>query len=127
VGSVPEFGAALAAAPTPPLGPGAGYGAAGGYPAYPYAPLPDQRGKATAALVLGIIGLVAWCLPLAGLPVTIVGLVMGIKGRRSARASMATAAIVLCILGLVASIVNAIVGAYLAATGRHGLVNLFQQ
>jgi hypothetical protein len=76
------------------------------------------RGKAIASLVLGIIGLFAWCLPIVGLPVTITGLVLGIKGLKSSAKGMATAGIALCILGLVASIINAAIGAYMGATGQ---------
>src|SRR5437763_12579796 len=42
-------------------------------------PYPTDRGernsgKAVAAFVLGCVGMVAWCLPILGLPVTITGL-----------------------------------------------------
>lgn len=30
----------------------------------------DGSGKAVASLVLGLVGLVAWCIPLVGIPVT---------------------------------------------------------
>ncbi|MHC4444905.1 MAG: DUF4190 domain-containing protein [Planctomycetota bacterium] len=78
---------------------------------------PQGKGKAIASLVLGIIGLLGWCLPIVGLPVTIIRLVLGIKALPTPSRGMAIAGIVLCILGLVASIVNAIIGAYLGATG----------
>jgi len=95
--------------------------------AFPAAPPPlptfqhsapaDTSGKAVASLVLGLIGLAAWLLPIIGLPVTIIGLVMGAKGRRS-RPGMAGAGIVLSIIGLVLSLINAAYGAYLGATGQ---------
>jgi Domain of unknown function (DUF4190) len=81
----------------------------------------DQSGKAVTSLVLGVVGLFAWCLPILGLPVTIVDLVMGIKGQKSRNQGMATAGIVLNILGLLLSVVNAAIGAYLGATGQHPL------
>lgn len=37
---------------------------------------PKNDGKAIASFVLGIIGLVAWIIPLLGFPITIVGLVL---------------------------------------------------
>jgi hypothetical protein len=80
-------------------------------------------GKATASLVLGIIGLLAWLLPIIGAPVTITGLVLGIQQRRSSAKGMATAGIVLCIIGLALTVGNGAVGCYLGMTGQHPLVN----
>lgn len=80
-------------------------------------------GMAIASLVLGLIGLGGWCIPIVGLPLTVIGLVLGIKGLRSPNRGMAIAGIVLCSLGLLASVVNAAVGAYLGATGQHPLIN----
>jgi len=82
-----------------------------------------KNGKATASLVLGIIGLFTWFIPIIGLAVNIVGLVFGIKGLKSLKRGMATAGIVLCIIGLLASVVNASIGAYLGVTGQHPIVN----
>jgi hypothetical protein len=83
----------------------------------------DQGGKAIASLVLGILGLVCWCLPILGLPMTIVGLVLGFKGQRSPNHGLAIAGLVLNTIGLMFSIVNAAIGAYLGATGQHPLLN----
>jgi hypothetical protein len=79
--------------------------------------------KATTSLVLGIIGMVAWFIPIIGLPIQIVGLLFCIKAKHSTKSGHATAGIVLCIIGLVFSIVNASIGAYMGATGQHPLVN----
>jgi hypothetical protein len=79
---------------------------------------PSGGGKAIAALCLGLFGLIAWFLPIIGLPTTITGLVLGIKSLKGPRSGMATAGIVLCIIGLVLSIANAVFGAYLGATGQ---------
>jgi hypothetical protein len=75
-------------------------------------------GKAIASLCLGLFGLIAWFLPIIGFPVTITGLVLGIKSLNGARKGMATAGIVLCIIGLIATTGNAAIGAYLGATGQ---------
>ncbi len=75
-------------------------------------------GKAIASLCLGLFGLIAWFLPIIGLPTTITGLVLGIKSLQGPRKRMATAGIVPCIIGLVASIANGAIGAYLGATGQ---------
>jgi hypothetical protein len=79
---------------------------------------PSGSGKAIASLCLGLFGLIAWILPIIGLPTTITGLVLGIKSVNGSRKGMATAGIVLCIIGLVLSIANAAIGAYLGATGQ---------
>lgn len=68
---------------------------------------------ATAALVLGIIGLIAWLLPIIGYPVTIVGLILGIKSVKSEKRGMAIAGIVMSSIGLVLSIVNSVLGVIL--------------
>lgn len=83
------------------------------------------NGKATKGLVLGIVGLVAWIIPLVGAPVTIIGLIFSIKGLRSLKRSMAIAGIVLSTIGLIATIINASIGAYQGATGQHSLINEF--
>ncbi len=70
-----------------------------------------QNGKAIASLVLGLVGLIAWLLPLAGYPVTIVGIVMGVKGLKSEKKSLAIAGLILSIIGLAATLVNSIIGA----------------
>jgi len=77
-----------------------------------------HSGKAVASMVLGIIGLIAWFIPLFGMPITIVGLVLGIKGKNSSKKGMAIAGIVMCIIGLVATLINGSIGAYLGATGQ---------
>ena len=77
-----------------------------------------QDGKAVASLVLGLVSIVAWCLPIAGLPVSIVGIVMGVKGLKSNRRGMAITGLILSCIFLVLTLVNAAVGAYLGATGR---------
>lgn len=92
---------------------------AAAYPAYGQQAA-QPTGKATTSLVLGLVGLLAWILPLVGFPVTIVGLVMGVKGLRSPAKGMATAGVILCIVGLVATVINSAIGAYLGATGQLG-------
>ena len=85
--------------------------------------IPSGGGKAIASMVLGIVGLLAWILPLCGFPVTIVGLILGIVDRKSSRRGMAIAGIVMNIIGLLGSTINAALGAYLALSGQHPLVN----
>lgn len=82
-----------------------------------------KNGKATTGLVLGIIGLVAWFIPLIGAPITIIGLVFSIKGLKSLKRGVAITGIVLSSIGLFATIVNASIGAYQGATGQNPIVN----
>ncbi len=77
----------------------------------------NKDGRATASLILGIIGIIAWVIPIIGAPVTITGLVLGLKSRNSKNRVLAIIGIVLCIIGIVATVINAAMGAYLGATG----------
>lgn len=82
------------------------------------------RTEAIIAFVLGIVSLLAWCIPICGAPVTTAGIVLGIRGLQSSSMRvMAIVGIVLSSLGLIATVVNAAVGAYLGATGQHPLFN----
>jgi hypothetical protein len=85
-----------------------------------------NRSAAKISLILGLIGLVAWFIPLAGLPVTICGLVYGIKGLRSTQRGMAIAGVILSSICLVITLANAALGAYLGITGQHALLNEFK-
>jgi len=68
--------------------------------------------------VLGILSLIAWLLPIVGLPVAIVGLVLGFQGVNRQR-GLAIAGIILSSIGLVAAAINSVIGAYMGATGQH--------
>ena len=74
----------------------------------------ESNGKSVASLVLGIVGVIAWCLPILGLPVGVIGLIMGIQGYNR---SMAMAGIVLSIICLVLTIINSSIGAYMGSQG----------
>jgi hypothetical protein len=77
-------------------------------------------GMAIAALVLGIIGMVGWCLPICGFPINLAGLVLGIMGQNSPSRGMAIAGAVLSGIGLILTLINAAVGAYMAIQGQGG-------
>lgn len=47
----------------------------------PMPPMEEKKGMSIASMVLGIIGLVFWCIPILGGPIGIVGLILGIVGR----------------------------------------------
>ena len=63
---------------------------------------PSSGGYATAALVLGILGVfVAFIpIPIIGLPIQIIGLVFGCLSLKSAKKGQAIAAIILCVMGI---------------------------
>lgn len=49
---------------------------------------------------------------------TIVGLILGITGRKKGGKGMALAGIIMCVITLVLTLGNSILGAYLGATGQ---------
>ena len=61
----------------------------------PMPPMEEKKGMSIASMVLGIIGLVFWCIPILGGPIGIVGLILGIVGRKKGGRGMATAGIVM--------------------------------
>jgi len=72
------------------------------------------KGMAVASMVLGILGLAGWLLPIVGLPITMTGLGLGIPARRH---GMGIAGIALSAIGLVLTVINASIGAYMGAMG----------
>jgi hypothetical protein len=76
-------------------------------------------GTAMASLVLGVIGLVVCCLPILGLPVSITGLVLGIKGQKSLQQNKAVIGICLNLLGLGISVVNGLMWVRFALGSMH--------
>lgn len=78
---------------------------------------PRKAGLGIAALVLGIVGVLAWIIPIIGLPVGIVALVFGILGLKKSSKGMSIAGIVLGAVCLVLTIINGAIGAY---QGYHG-------
>ena len=80
-----------------------------------------MKGKSIASLVLGILSLVFWLIPLFGFPVSIVGLIMGILAlRKHETRGMAIAGVVMCGIGLVLTVINSAIGAYMGVTGQLG-------
>lgn len=81
-----------------------------GGPAYGVPQPKDQGGFAIASLVLGIVDLLAWLLPICGLPIGIAGIILGAIGAKSSKRGMAIAGIILCAIAIVLGIVNAVAG-----------------
>ena len=73
--------------------------------------------KSNAGFVLGIISIFAWLLPLAGYPVSIVGLVLSVKAKKNPENKTALAGMILSIIGLVLTVINSFLGALIALVG----------
>ena len=86
-------------------------------PMTPQAPQ-EKKGLSITSMILGICGLLAWCIPCCGFPVIITGLIMGIIGIKKGGKGMAIAGIILNSISLLLTIANAALGAYLGATGQ---------
>lgn len=84
---------------------------------------PLQSKQAKISLTLGIVGLIAWIIPIIWLPIQVTGLVYWIKSISSNKKAMASAGVTLCIVWLVLTTANASIGAYMWATWQHQLVN----
>lgn len=82
---------------------------------YPYnnQPTKQNNGLSIASLVLGIVGIVACCIPLIGIPVNVTGLILGIVGMKKGGKGMAIAGIILCSIFLVLTIANSALGVYI--------------
>ncbi len=78
----------------------------------------DYHYLAVFSLILGIVGLIAWLLPICGWPISTLGLALGVISRDSSRRNLALAGLVLSALGLLLATGNAALGAYLGITGR---------
>ena len=78
----------------------------------------DRKGLSIASLIVGIVSLGAWLVPICGLPLSILGLILGILGRASSRRKMAIAGIVICSISLVLGIANGAIGAYVSVTDQ---------
>lgn len=96
----------------PPVAPGysgPGYGA-------PYGgtqPQPARSNKATLSLVFGIASILC-CFPIITIPAGIAGIIFGVQGLNTDRRTLAIVGIVLSVIGVIASIANALLGAYFA-------------
>ena len=94
-------------------------------PSYGYQPQPPQQGgggKAIASLVLGIIGMIAWCIAICGGIICIVGLILGIMDLKGPKRTMALWGVVLNSIGLLLSLINFIAGLVMMANGTHPMM-----
>ena len=70
----------------------------------------EKSGNSTASLVLGLIGIVAWFIPLFGYPITIIGFILGILGYNKDKSGKAVAGIVLSVIFFILTVLNSIAG-----------------
>lgn len=78
-------------------------------------PAHDQSPNAMASIILSVIGLFAWLIPIIGLPVSTIGLLLGLRAINGTKKGTAWAGIVMSILGLILSILWTILSAEILA------------
>ena len=81
-----------------------------------YKKMEQKNGKATAALVLGIISLIGICIPIAGIICGIIAIVLAVLAKKEGSTDgKQKAGMILGIIGIVISIVMWIVNAVILA------------
>ena len=79
----------------------------------------NERIMSIASLVIGVINLCAWFIPICGVPLAIVGIVLGALGMKDpSQKTFAIIGIALSALGLIAACINGAVAAYMGYTGE---------
>jgi hypothetical protein len=84
----------------------------------PYGREVGGSGTASVSRTLGYIGLLAWIFPVVGFPLALIGLALGVASLRGGDPGKARRAIMLCSVGLLLSVANAIGGIYLYTHGN---------
>lgn len=74
------------------------------------APQEEKKGMSIASLVLGCCGVIAWCIPLFGYPVTITGIVLGCIGMKKGGKTFAIIGIILSAIFFIATIISSAIG-----------------
>lgn len=73
---------------------------------------------ALSSLIVGALNLASWFIPIIGCPMSTIGLVLGFVSVKSSYRVMAFLGIILSSMGLIASIINAALGAYMSLNGQ---------
>ena len=81
-------------------------------------PVEEKKGLSLTSMILGIVGFLAWCIPLLGFPVCITGLILGIIGIKKGGKGMAIAGIIMCSITLLLTIGNSVLGAIIALSAQ---------
>lgn len=66
-------------------------------------------------MILGFCSILAWLIPLLGYPCTIVGIILSACGMNSNKKNFAITGLVLCIVFLVITLINSLIGAVIVA------------
>ena len=80
-------------------------------------PVEEKKGLSLTSMILGIVGFLAWCIPLLGFPVCITGLILGIIGIKKGGKGMAIAGIIMCAITLLLTLGNSILGVIIGMSG----------
>lgn len=84
---------------------------------YSNAPMqPENKTLSIVSFILGCVGIVAWCLPIIGYPVTIAGIITGAIGIKKGGKVFAIIGIALSALFLLATLGNSIAGVMMNAS-----------
>ncbi len=74
--------------------------------------------RAKVGFILGLVSILAWLLPIIGLPVTVCGIVFSSMGLSSTARGKARVGLILSIIFLILTILNGIVGASMAVVAE---------
>lgn len=80
-------------------------------------PESDRTWMGTTSLILGIVNMLAWCLPICGGPMAVAGIILGALGLKASNRGISIAGLVLNIIGLTLTIIVSIFYAYLWSSG----------
>ena len=72
----------------------------------------QKNSLAIASLVIGVLNLCAWLLPFCGLPLAVIGLVLGFMGLKSSQRRLALIGIALCSVSLLLALSYAALSVY---------------
>lgn len=79
------------------------------------------KNVAMASALLGLISLFAWLSPVIGGPISVVGLLLGIKGTAGDKKAVAVAGMVMSLLGLIAAVTYGYVATKIFGCGCGGV------
>lgn len=83
------------------------------------APQGNEGTYAAVSLMTGVVSLCAWLVPFCGGPLSIAAVVLGYLAMKDpSRKTLAIAGMAMGVIGIIATCINAAVGAYMGATGQ---------
>ncbi len=72
--------------------------------------------KAIVGFILGLVGIIAWFLPIIGVPVTILGIIFSALGMNTKNKNKAIAGLILSIVFLIVTLINSFLGVLMTST-----------